>query len=248
VARTAIVTGVSKGIGKAIADRLLEEGYDVAGCSRDGDAAAAALAAGGEHAVGIAADVSRPDDVERLVETAVDRFGRVDVLVNNAGIYAEVDFLDLTLEQWNQTLAINLTGPMLCAQAAARRMIESGAEGRIVNIASSTGILAEAASADYNATKAALISLTRSLAVDLAPHGIITSCVAPGWIDTGIDPVVADLSPEASARLNPLGRTGTPEEVAHAVAALCDRRASFANGAVLSIDGGQTAVSPAPEL
>lgn len=248
MARTAIVTGVSRGIGRAIAQRLLDDGYNVVGCSREPGAAAAALASGGERAVGVDADVSRADDVFRLVDVTMFHFNRVDVLVNNAGIYEEADFLDLTEEDWNRTMAINVTGPMLCAQRAASKMIERGTDGRIINISSSTGLLSEARCAHYNASKAALISLTRSMAADLGPHGIVSSCVAPGWIDTGIDPVLAELSDEENARLNPLGRTGTPDEVAHAVAALCDTRASFANGAVLSVDGGQTAVSPAPGL
>lgn len=248
--RTAIVTGASKGIGRAIVQRLLADDYNIVGCARTQGAASEALAGLGDRAVGIDADVSRAKDVSRVVREALDRFGGVDVLVNNAGIYHRLDFLDLTEAQWNDTLAVNLTGAFLCSQAAARAMIDSGAlergGGRIVNIASTTGILSEQGSADYNASKAGMISLTRSLAVDLAEHGIVSSCVAPGWVDTGIDPVLERLGPDGFKRLNPLGRVGTPAEIAHVVAMLCDPRASFCNGSVIAVDGGQGAVSPKP--
>jgi 3-oxoacyl-[acyl-carrier protein] reductase len=246
LAPTAIVTGVSRGIGKAIADRLLEDGYAVVGCSRKPGEAEAALRHGGDAAVGVEADVSRPGDAARLAEIAIERFGSVDVLVNNAGVYEEFDFLEMTREQWEGLMTINVTGAFLCAQAAAKAMIQSESDGRIVNIASSTGLLAEPGCAHYNASKAAIISLTKSMAVDLSPHGIVSTCVAPGWIDTGIDPALENFSDEEMSRLNPLGMAGRPEDVAHAVASLCDPRAGFANGAVLSIDGGQTAVSPVP--
>jgi len=244
--RTAIVTGVSRGIGKAIADRLLDDGYTVVGCSRRPGEAQAALEHAGERAAGLEADVSVPADADRLAETALERFGSVDALVNNAGVYEEADFLEMTGEQWERLMNVNVTGAFLCAQSAAKAMIRSGAEGRIVNIASSTGILSEPGCAHYNASKAAVISLTKSMAVDLAPHGISTSCVAPGWIDTGIDPALANFSDEEMSLLNPMGAAGRPEDVAHAVAGLCDPRSGFANGAVLSVDGGQTVVSPVP--
>lgn len=246
MARTAIVTGVSRGIGKAIADRLLEDGLTVVGCSRRPGEAAAGLEHAGDRALGVEADVSRSGDAERVCREALERFGSVDVLVNNAGVYEEVDFLEMTEEQWSSLFRINVTGAFLCAQAAAKAMIDSEAEGRIVNIASTTGILSEPGCAHYNASKAALISLTRSMAVDLAAHGIVTNCVAPGWTDTGIDPALAEFTAEEMSLLNPLGTAGRPEDVAHAVASLCDCRSGFVNGSVVLVDGGQTAVSPVP--
>ena len=116
--------------------------------------------------------------------------------------------------------------------------------GRIVNIASVAGILSDPDSASYNASKAAVVSLTRSLAMDLAGHDIASMCIAPGWIDTDIDPVFAALTPEQRARLNPQGRAGSPAEVAHAVAVVCDPRASFMNGALITVDGGQSVTYP----
>ena len=248
--RTAIVTGASRGIGLAVATHLLAEGYAVVGCASSPGAAHEALARLEGPAIGVDADVTQEPDVERMVGVALERFGGVDALVNNAGVYEPDPFLDSKREQWSRTLEVNVIGPMLCSQAAARAMIASDARqrggGRIVNIASSTGILSEPGATAYNASKAALISLTKSLAEELAEHGIATNCVAPGWVDTGIDPELDEYTEAQLRLLNPMGRAGSPEEVAYGVAALCDPHASFISGAVLSVDGGQTAVSPRP--
>jgi 3-oxoacyl-[acyl-carrier protein] reductase len=242
----AIVTGASRGIGLAIARRLVADGFGVVGCARTPETAARALAGLGEGAIGLTADVSDPADVERLLVAARESFGEVTVLVNNAGIYGRAGVLEISLEQWRQTLEVNLTGAFLLAQAVAREMVGRGTRGRIVNIASTTGILAEAESSHYNASKAGMISLTQSLALELGPHGICTNCVAPGWVDTGIDPAADDLDAEALSRLNPVGRFGAPEEIAHAVAMMCDLRAGFMNGTIAAVDGGQVAGSPSP--
>jgi NAD(P)-dependent dehydrogenase (short-subunit alcohol dehydrogenase family) len=246
--RTAVVTGASRGIGLAIAERLVEDGYRVVGCARTPGAAAEALARFGDRVVGVDADVTSADAVRRVVDAAVARFGGVDVLVNNAGVYERDGFLDITESAWTGLMSINVTGVFLFAQAAARAMIETrSAErggGRIVNIASVAGILSDPGSASYNTSKAAVISLTRSLAMDLAVHDIASMCIAPGWIDTDIDPVFATLTPDQRARLNPQGRAGTPAEVAHAVASVCDPRAQFMNGAIITVDGGQSVTYP----
>jgi NAD(P)-dependent dehydrogenase (short-subunit alcohol dehydrogenase family) len=248
--RTAIVTGASQGIGRAIVERLVDDGYNVVGCARTPGATASALRDFEDRAVGVDADVTRAEDVQRVIDTAISRFGGVDVLVNNAGVYQRRGVLEITEAEWTETMSINVTGVLLFAQAAARAMIATGSAarggGRIVNIASVAGILSETESAPYNASKAAVISLTRSLATDLAAHGIASTCVAPGWVDTAIDPILATLTPEQLGRLNPQGRVGTPAEVAHAVAALCDPRAGYMNGAIVTVDGGQTAASPNP--
>jgi 3-oxoacyl-[acyl-carrier protein] reductase len=250
MSRTAIVTGASKGIGLAVAERLIEDGYNVVGCARTPGASAAALEPLGDRATGLDADVTSSDDVQRVIDTAVDRFGGLDVLVNNAGVYQRRNVLDITEADWTEVMSINVTGVFLFAQAAARAMIETGSAGRgggrIVNIASVAGILSETESAAYNASKAAVISLTRSLASDLASHDIASTCIAPGWVDTGIDPVLATLSGEQLRRLNPQGRPGSTAEVAHAVAAVCDPRAQYMNGAIVTVDGGQLAASPDP--
>ena len=246
--RTAIVTGASRGIGLAIAERLVEDGYRVVGCARTPGDASKALARFGDQAFGVDADVTSPEAVQSVIDAATTRFGGLDVLVNNAGVYQRDGFLDLTEADWTGLMSINVTGAFLFAQAAARAMIETQSSdrggGRIVNIASVAGILSDPGSASYNASKAAVISLTRSLATDLARHGIASMCIAPGWIDTDIDPVFATLTPEQRARLNPQGRAGTPAEVAHAVASVSDPRAQFMNGAIITVDGGQSATYP----
>lgn len=249
--RVAIVTGASRGIGRSIFERLAEEGFAVVGCARTEGAAevvASALREAGFAAIGVQADVSDATDVQRVVDAAMGHYGRLDVLVNNAGIYRAVGFLDLSEADWNYTLAVNLTGSFLCARAAAKAMIASDVArdhgGRIINIASSNGIRSEGHCADYNVSKAGQIALTNSLALDLAEYGILCTTVAPGWIGTEIDAAYhATLPPEERKRLNTLGRVGRPEEVAHAVAMLCDPRATFINAATVLVDGGQVAVN-----
>ena len=248
--RTAIVTGASQGIGLAVAERLVADGYDVVGCARTPGAAAAALEPLGDKAIGVDADVSKAEDVQRVVETAVGQFGALDVLVNNAGVYERRTILEVDEAAWNQIMSINVTGVFLFSKAAARAMIDTGAAdrggGRIVNIASVAAMLVESDSAPYNTSKGAVISLTKSLASDLAPYDIASICIAPGWVDTGIDPVLDTLDEAQLRRLNPQGRAGTTEEVAHAVASACDPRAHFMNGAVVTVDGGQMAAAPDP--
>jgi 3-oxoacyl-[acyl-carrier protein] reductase len=248
--RTAIVTGASKGIGLAIVGRLIGDGYNVVGCARTPNETARALAPFGERAVAVDADVTVAEQVQLVVDTAVDRFGGLDVIVNNAGVYLRRPFLELSEADWTEMMSINVTGVFLFCQAAARAMIQTGSAdrggGRIVNIASVAGLLAETESAPYNASKAAVISLTRSLATDLASSDISSTCIAPGWVDTGIDPMLATLGPEQLSRINPQGRAGSTEEVAHAVASVCDPRAQFMNGAIVTVDGGQLAAAPNP--
>jgi 3-oxoacyl-[acyl-carrier protein] reductase len=248
--RTAIVTGASRGIGLAIVERLLADGYSVVGCARTPGRASAALEALGAQAIGVDADVTRPDEIANVVDVAVREFGGLDVLVNNAGVYQRRNVLEIDYADWAEIMEINVTGVFLFSQAGARAMIETGCAqrggGRIVNIASVAGILSETDSAPYNASKAAVISLTRSLASDLASYDIASTCVAPGWVDTGIDPVLATLDPTQLRRLNPQGRAGTTAEVAHAVAAVCDPRAHYMNGAIVTVDGGQVAAAPEP--
>jgi 3-oxoacyl-[acyl-carrier protein] reductase len=250
VTRTAIVTGASQGIGLAIAERLVEDGYNVVGCARTPGATASALASLGDRAEGVDADVTRADQVQSVVDTAVSRFGGLDVLVNNAGVYQRRTILDVDEADWTEIMSINVTGVFLFSKAAAHAMIDTGSVdrggGRIVNIASVAGIFSETDSAPYNASKAAVISLTRSLASDLASYEIASTCVAPGWVDTGIDPILETLDEAQMRRLNPQGRAGTTAEVAHVVAAVCDPRAHYMNGAIVTVDGGQVAASPDP--
>ncbi len=252
--RVALVTGGSKGIGYACAERLLADGYAVAFCARQQAEIEAAASRLGEAAsrpgradrvLGLRADVGSVDDCAGLVAAVTERFGRIDVLVNNAGVYAPVPFLDFTAASWDALMDINLRGPVLISGLAARSMREVGG-GRIVHIASTNGQLSEAEFAHYNASKAAIISLTKSMAVELAALGILVNAVAPGWVLTPLsEPFVATLDAEALGRISPLRRVGSAAEVAGAVSFLCGPDASYVTGITLNVDGGLTAMHPA---
>jgi len=176
----------------------------------------------------------------------LERFGRVDVLVNNAGVYRPVPFLDLTAQTWNETMDINVRGPVLIGGAAARAIRDQGSGGRIVNIASTGGQLSEAEFAHYNASKAAIISLTKSMSVELAPLGILVNAVAPGWVLTPLsEPFLRTLTEDSLARISPLRRVGLAAEVAGAVSFLCGNDATYITGVTVNVDGGLTAMHPA---
>jgi NAD(P)-dependent dehydrogenase (short-subunit alcohol dehydrogenase family) len=232
------------GIGYACAERLVADGCSLVICSRDIgeiEEAARRLRADEVSVVGVQADVGRPEDCERLVARCVDEFGRVDVLVNNAGVYTPCPFLEFTADKWDETLNINLRGPVLVSAAAGRHMRDQGG-GRIVHIASTNGLAAEPEFAHYNASKAALISLTKTMAVDLAQYNIVTNCVAPGWILTPLsEPFVGELSDEQLARVSPLGRVGRPAEIAEVVAFLCRGDSTYLLGETIAVDGAQIA-------
>lgn len=243
--RGALVTGGSSGIGKATAARLLAEGARVVIDGRDEARLAAAvqeLAPGGEISA-ISADVAREDEVTRLVDEALARLGRIDVLVNSAGIDgAGAEALDLSADGWRRVLDVNLTGPFLVAQAVARHMAATGG-GAIVNVASLNGLAAEAGFADYNTSKGGLVMLTRSLAVDLVQHNIRVNAVCPGYILTPMTAgYAADPATGAAIRAAiPMGRVGDPAEVAAAIAFLASDDASYITGELLVVDGGRLA-------
>jgi 3-oxoacyl-[acyl-carrier protein] reductase len=248
VDKVALVTGGSKGIGYACAERLLADGYAVAICARNAAEVEAAARTLGERGkvLGLRADLGSADDCARLVPEATAHFGRIDALVNNAGVYAPVPFLDFTAEVWDALMAINVRGPVLLGGAAARAMRDQGGGGRIVNIASTNGQMSEAEFAHYNASKAAVISLTKSMAVELAPLGILVNAVAPGWVLTPLsEPFVATLGDDALGRISPMRRVGTAAEVAGAVAFLCGPDAGYITGTTVNVDGGLIAMHPA---
>lgn len=244
--KVALVTGGSKGIGYACAERLLGDGYAVAICARHADEVSAAARQLGDRVLGVRADVGSADDCAALVPAVLERFGRIDALVNNAGVYTPVPFVDFTADAWDALTAINVRGPVLLGGAAARAMRDQGGGGRIVNIASTNGQLSEAEFAHYNASKAALISLTKSMSVELAPFGILVNAVAPGWVLTPLsEPFVATLDQVALGRISPLRRVGTAAEVAGAVSFLCGADSTYVTGITLNVDGGLTAMHPA---
>jgi 3-oxoacyl-[acyl-carrier protein] reductase len=246
--RVALVTGGSKGIGYACAERLLADGFAVAICARNADEVSAAAGRLGrpDQVFGLRCDVGSVDDCATLVPAVLDRFGRIDALVNNAGVYSPVPFLDFTADTWDALMDINVRGPVLLGVAAARSMRDQGSGGRIVNIASTNGQLSEAEFAHYNASKAAIISLTKSMSVELAPFGILVNAVAPGWVLTPLsEPFVQTLTEDSLGRISPLRRVGQAAEVASAVSFLCGSGATYITGTTVNVDGGLTAMHPA---
>lgn len=245
----AIVTGGSKGIGFACAKRLIEDGYSVLICSRNQDEvdrAVKELSVGASSVVGVVADVGDPSDCEVLVQRCVDEFGRVDALVNNAAIYFDRHFLDITVDHWDQHLNIDLRGPALLSVAAAKRMRDQGG-GRIVHVSSDNALAAEPDFAAYNAAKSALLGLTKSMAVDLARYNILTNCVLPGWTRTSLtEEYLATMDAATLEKVIPLGRAGEPEDVAEVVAFLCNPRVTYVLGQAISVDGGLLAKQPSP--
>lgn len=237
----AIVTGSTSGIGLAIAERLCQDGWRLVVNGRGERAAETAdeLVARGFPVVGVAADISEPTGAEALVDAAVESYGRLDALVNNAGIAGVGDSMELPLAAWERVLRVNLTGPFLCAQAAARPMSRSG--GVIVNISSIFGHVGVARRAPYCASKHGLDGLTRVLAREWAQYGIRVLSVAPGFVDTPIAAAAAASGDELIAALQarlPIGRLAQPEEIASAVAYCVSSDASYLSGTRLVVDGG----------
>jgi NAD(P)-dependent dehydrogenase (short-subunit alcohol dehydrogenase family) len=239
--KAAIVTGGANGIGREIAPQLAAAGAAVLVADRDGagaEAVAGEIAATGGRAVGREVDVRDPADCEALAAVAHEAFGRLDVLVTSAGIAYSRSFLRTSLELWQETLAVNLTGTFLCCQAAAPAMVAAGG-GRIITIASVSGQRGGTGRAAYGASKGGVITLTRVMAVELARYNITVNAIAPGPVET---PMVAALHTAAdrAAWLGsvPAKRYGTPAEVAAAAVFLASEEASYITGHVLNVDGG----------
>jgi 3-oxoacyl-[acyl-carrier protein] reductase len=240
--KVAIVIGAARGIGAAIAQRLIEEGACVViadTLEAEGHAAADKLSKRGE-ATFIAADVSRKQSVDALIEATLARFGRVDILVQNAGIYPYTMLPDIAVEEWDAVLGVNLRGCFLAVQACARPM-RAQRYGRIVLTSSITGPrVTSPGHGHYSASKAGINGLIRAAAIELAPDGITVNGVEPGNIMT--EGMQAERSPEyvrAMERSVPLGRLGTPRDVAHAVLFLASDEAAYITGTTIIVDGGQ---------
>jgi 3-oxoacyl-[acyl-carrier protein] reductase len=243
----AVVTGAAGGIGRSVCEQLAAGGYAVV--VADVDARAAEVVAseirdrnGEGVAFAASMDVGDPASVDAGFSEVGERFGRCDVLVNSAGIAGRHGFLDCPLEHWQQVIAVNVTGSMLCSQHAARAMVAGGRGGSIVNLSSVAGLRASPGRTAYGTSKAAVIALTRQMAVELAEHRIRVNAVAPGPIDT---PLVEQFHTAAARaaflRGVPSRRYGAPAEVAAAVSFLVSEAASYVTGAVLSVDGGLAA-------
>ena len=239
--QTALVTGSSMGIGRAIAVELAREGWAVCVNYLEHREAAEDLVrllrAEGWEAIAVRADVSDRDAVEAMVRTAQAELGPIELLVNNAGISYQGLFQDTSNEIWDRTLAVNLTGARNAAQAVLPHML-SEKRGCIVNISSMWGLRGASCEVAYACSKAAIIGLTRSLALELAPSGIRVNCVAPGCIETDMVRVLGEETRAMLVEETPLGWLGTPEDIAHAVAFFASEKASFLTGQVLTADGG----------
>jgi 3-oxoacyl-[acyl-carrier protein] reductase len=239
--RVAIVTGGTRGIGFAIAAWLAEHGASVVVSGRDADrlnAAVKALAKDGAPIAGLAGDAARREDADRLVETARERFGRVDVLVNNAGITRDGLVIRMKDEDWDRVLEVNLKGAFLMTRAASKAMVRAKSGGRIINIASTAGAMGNAGQANYSAAKAGLIGLTKATARELAHWGILVNAVAPGLIETDMAATLPEDAREALLAQVPLKRIGSAREVAEMVGFLAGDGAAYVTGQVFHVNGG----------
>ena len=238
--KVAIVTGGSRGIGAAIAALLAERGAAVVVSARDADrlnATVKDLESAGAAVTGVAGDVSRREEAERVVETARERFGRVDVLVNNAGITRDALLLRMKDEDWDRVLEVNLRGAFVMTRAAAKPMVRQKS-GRIINIASAAGAMGNAGQVNYSASKAGLIGFTKASARELSHWQILVNAVAPGLIETDMAAGIPASAREALLGQVPLGRIGTPREVAEMVGFLAGDGATYITGQVFHVNGG----------
>jgi NAD(P)-dependent dehydrogenase (short-subunit alcohol dehydrogenase family) len=235
-----LVTGGASGIGAATAARFLEEGAQVCVLDRDAPARDRIAKELSALTATIPGDVSNLDEVNSAFAQAVSKMGGVDVLINNAGISIRHNFLDITPEEWNRVMSVNLTGVFYAAQTAARHMSERGS-GVILNTASTNGMVGQPFYADYNATKAGVIELTRTMAIELAPK-VRVNAVAPGYVLTPMQRAeYTDAMLEEVNRKIPLGRHARPEEIAALFAYLASDDAAYVTGHVYTIDGGEIA-------
>ncbi len=237
--KVAIVTGASRGIGRAVALALAAEGAQVAinyaSSAKAAEQVVAEISGRGGQAIAFQADVSQPEQVEALVKAVMDKWGRVDVLVNNAGITRDTLLLRMNLEDWQAVVDLNLTGVFLCTRAVSKIMLKQRA-GRIINITSVAAQMGNPGQANYSAAKAGVIGFTKTVAKELSSRGITVNAVAPGFIATDM---TNDLKSEQILKFIPLGRYGQPEEVAGMIRFLAaDPAAGYITGQVFNVDGG----------
>ena len=238
--RVAFVTGASQGIGRACALQLARAGVAVALAARNQEklqAVAGEIAAAGASAACFPLDVNDEEQIKTAIKAAITHFGKVDILVNNAGVTRDQLLLRMKRADWDTVLNTNLTSAYLCTQQVISSMLKQR-WGRIINITSIFGQIGQAGQANYASSKAGLIGLTMAIARELASRNITCNAVAPGFIDTAMTSALSDELKETALKVIPLGRIGTPEDVAHAVRFLASEEASYITGHVLNVNGG----------
>ncbi|MBR4674537.1 MAG: 3-oxoacyl-ACP reductase FabG [Victivallales bacterium] len=238
---TALVTGGSRGIGFAVAKRLIADGAKVALVSTKLEGVVAAASQLGENAKGYACDVSSYDDVQALVAAVLADFGKIDILVNNAGITRDDLLMRMSEEEWDRVLAVNLKGSFNTCKAVMRPMMKARF-GRIINISSVVGLCGNPGQTNYAAAKAGLIGFTKSLAREIASRNITVNAVAPGLVETDMSGALPEEARNAFIQQVPLARAGKPEDIAGAVAFLAGPDASYITGHVICVDGGMCMV------
>lgn len=246
--RGVLVTGATGRIGKAIVAEFVAQGNHVVASDIDAsslDQFAQTLAGPDGQVTTVAADITSESDVERLAAQAIDAAGKIEVLVNCAGIFPNTPVVDMDTADWDRVYAVNVRGPFMLSRAIGRHMLEQSIQGSIVNISSGAGSSARTGGSHYCGSKAALEMLTKVMAIELGPHQIRVNGVAPGLVLDEVlsPPVPGGTSPYVKTLLDgiPLGRTGRPEDIASAVAFLCSEKATWVNGAILGVNGGSQA-------
>ena len=238
--RVALVTGASQGIGHACALRLARQGASVAVAARNQqklDELIAAIAASGGKAASFPMDVADEDQIKAAIKSAISHFGKIDIMVNNAGITRDQLVMRMKRADWDAVLNTNLTSAYLCIQSVIPSMLKQR-WGRIINVTSVFGQMGQAGQANYAASKAGLIGLTMAIAREVASRNITSNAIAPGFIDTSMTAALGDDFKQSAAKQIPLGRVGTPEDIASAVAFLASDEASYITGHVLNVNGG----------